>query len=85
MFFQTHTDWTQRCTFLVAELIARFAGQGLRPDNFGLVALLEGETPAGFAYRGDWLCYPCSLVKAFHLVHVLNRIEAGRVQQHDDL
>ncbi|MFC5736694.1 serine hydrolase [Sinirhodobacter huangdaonensis] len=85
MDFKTDTEWTQRCETLTAELIERFAGQGLRPDNFGFVALREGPAPAGFAYRGDWRCYPCSLVKAFHLVHVLNRIEAGAVAEHDDL
>ncbi len=85
MFFHNDTDWTRRCEAVTADLIASFAHEGLRADNFGLVALREDETPAGFAYRGDWRCYPCSLVKAFHLVHVLNRIEAGTVHEHEDL
>lgn len=85
MFFTSDPEWTRRCEAVAAELIDRFAGQGLTPDNFGFVALREGATPAGFAYRGDWRCYPCSLVKAFHLVHVLNRIEGGAVRPHEDL
>ena len=65
-----------------------FADQGLKPDNFAFVALREngsGETPDGFAYRGDWRCYPCSIVKAFHLVHVLNAIDAGSITDHEEL
>lgn len=85
MFFPDSPDWTQRCEALVQRLIGRFSPEGLDPAAFGLVALREGASPAGFAHRGDWRCYPCSLVKAFHLVHVLNRIEAGAIAEHDDL
>lgn len=88
MFFNSAPDWTGRCAPVADDLVARFGGKGLRPDNFGFVLLREngpGQRPDGFAYRGDWRCYPCSLVKAFHLVHVLNLIDAGQVQDHPEL
>lgn len=88
MFFRAEPDWTARCEALAGEMLARHADKGLRPDNFGFVALREngpGAPPDGFAWRGDWPCYPCSLVKAFHLVHALNAIEAGRVEDHPEL
>lgn len=88
MLFRTDPDWSGRCEPIAAELVDRFAEKGLRPDNFGFVALREngaGQMPDGFAYRGDWRCYPCSLVKVFHLIHVLHAIDAGRVEDHDEL
>ncbi len=88
MFFKSNVDWSGRCESVKAGFLERFADQGLRPDNFGFVALRDngfGETPDGFSYRGDWRCYPCSLVKAFHLVHVLNAIDSGRVADDEEL
>ncbi len=71
---------------LVAELLERFGPHGLEGDGFGLVVLREtGGRPEGFAYRGDWRCYPCSIVKAFHLVHALALLEAGRLTAHGEL
>jgi beta-lactamase class A len=88
MFFKSDADWSGRCERITADLLQRFADQGLTADNFGYVALREngpGNTPDGYSYRGDWRCYPCSLVKAFHLVHVLHAIDSGRVTDHEDL
>ncbi|WP_236938210.1 hypothetical protein [Frigidibacter mobilis] len=88
MFFKAEPDWTARCEGLAAELVLLHGDKGLRPDNFGFVAYREsgaGQRPDGFAYRGDWRCYPCSLVKAFHLIHALNAIDAGRIIDHEDL
>lgn len=88
MFFKSNADWSGRCESVKAGFLERFGDQGLRPDNFGFVALREngfGEMPDGFSYRGDWRCYPCSLVKAFHLVHVLNAIDAGRIADDAEL
>ena len=88
MFYNDNSDWTKRCETVRDELIEKFANQGLRADNFAFVALRshEGDAkPDGYAYRGDWRCYPCSLVKAFHLVHVLNRIDHGAVSDHEEL
>lgn len=88
MFFRSDADWSGRCDSVTACLLEQFGEQGLTPDNFGFVALREngfGETPDGFAYRGDWRCYPCSLVKVFHLVHALSTIDTGRVADHEEL
>lgn len=88
MFFKSDLDWSVRCEAIAGEMLARFGDKGLRPDNFGFVALREnghGEMPDGFSWRGDWRCYPCSLVKAFHLVHVLHAIDAGKVADHPEL
>lgn len=88
MFFKDDPDWTARCEGLANELVRRHRDKGLDPENFGFVAYREngpGQRPDGFAYRGDWRCYPCSLVKAFHLVHVLHDIEQGRIAEHEDL
>lgn len=88
MFYQSDADWTGRCEDLPALFLDRFGAHGLTPDNFGFVALREngrGRTPDGFGYRGDWRCYPCSLVKVFHLVHVLSAIDAGRIEDHAEL
>jgi beta-lactamase class A len=88
MFFKSNADWSGRCESISSRLLTRFGEQGLNSDNFGFVALREngfGEMPDGFAYRGDWRCYPCSLVKVFHLVHALNAIDTGRVADHEEL
>ena len=88
MFYATSPEWTADCDALVGDFLLRFEPQGLRPDNFALVALQEqgqGTAPLGYAHRGDWRCYPCSLVKSFHLVHVLHAIDQGRVHDHPEL
>lgn len=88
MFFKSDADWSGRCERIPSLFLSQFGDRGLTADNFGFVALREngfGEIPDGFSYRGDWRCYPCSLVKAFHLVHVLNAIDAGRVVDHPEL
>jgi len=88
MFFANETEWTARCEAGVAEIFDRFATHGLTEDRFGLVAIQESEgaeAPVGYAYNGDWLCYPCSLVKAFHLVHVLDALEKGAIEPHAEL
>jgi len=88
VFFEENSDWSSRCEDITRRLTDEFANQGLRADNFGFVALRENSAnakPDGFAYRGDWRCYPCSLVKAFHLVHILNAIDCGDVADHEEL
>lgn len=72
---------------IVDELVTRFGTNGLTKDAFGLVLAVPGPDgrARGFAHRGNWRCYPCSLVKTFHLVHVLAALEQGRVQQDAEL
>lgn len=88
MFFASDPDWSRRCERLVTQMLADFGGRGLNDQNFSFVVIRESagrQEPCGYAYRGDWRCYPCSLVKVFHLVHVLHLIEAGQIQPHDEL
>ncbi|MFZ1469418.1 MAG: serine hydrolase [Paracoccaceae bacterium] len=71
---------------LVEELLDRYAQHGLTRDGFGLVVLRQtGGRPEGYAHRGDWRCYPCSVVKTFHLVHALAQLDAGSLTPHDEL
>ena len=86
MFFTPDPDWTRRCDAAAEEILDRFAPLGLTADRFGLVALREtGGLPQGYVRNGDWRCYPCSVVKVFHLVHALHALETGRIAAHDDL
>ncbi|PTW62890.1 beta-lactamase family protein [Breoghania corrubedonensis] len=88
MFFAEQEKWSSLCRDAVSELLSRYGEYGLNEGTFGLVALRETEArraPAGFAFNGTWKCYPCSLVKAFHLVHVLRALECGEVDRPDDL
>lgn len=88
MFFTDDPGWTRHCELAVSELFGRFSDYGLKEENFGFVALREtghGTAPVGYARRGDWQCYPCSLVKVFHLIHALRALEEGRIKPHADL
>lgn len=56
------------------------------PDQVALVVVQAGaEGPEGFAHRGVDPIYPCSLVKAFHLIHALAALDEGRVAAHGEL
>lgn len=86
MFFSQTPVWQSFGDRLVSTLTRRFAEQGLTRDSLGLVLVTPGtDGPEGFAHRGDWRCYPCSLVKSFHLIHALAALEEGRVVPHGDL
>ncbi len=86
MFFEQTEIWQHVGTRLVDEFESRYGEDGLTRDRFGLVLVEEAPGGArGFAHRGDWRCYPCSLVKAFHLVHTLHALEKGQLQPHAEL
>lgn len=86
MFFTETATWQDLGAGLLAELDARYADQGITPERFGLVLIAPGAAgPEGFAHRGDWPCYPCSLVKSFHLVHALAGLETGRITAHGEM
>lgn len=85
MFFAQTPDWTAMGRALVGDLLAQFGAQGLSDQQFSLVlAAPTSFGVSGFAHRGDWACYPCSLVKPFHMVHALMAIEQRRVTPHPD-
>ena len=71
---------------IIAELLAQFGADGLSAQAFGLVVAVPGPDgrARGFIHNGSWRCYPCSLVKTFHLVHALAALEAGRITPHGE-
>lgn len=87
MFFTTTGRWAALGARTLASLSDRFGPAGLRPETFGLVMLQPGSSgrPEGFSHRGDWRCYPCSLVKSFHLIHALSALETGAITPHAEL
>jgi hypothetical protein len=88
MFFETDAAWQAMGDALVAEMAEAGHEAGLAPESMALVLVAPGpggKGALGFAHRGDWPAYPCSLVKSFHLVHALMALEAGRVQAHSEL
>ncbi|MDN5786806.1 serine hydrolase [Pseudorhodobacter sp.] len=71
---------------LIEELMDVFGQHGLQRDTLGLVVLRDtSQRPEAFLYRGDWHCYPCSVVKVFHLVHAVAQLEAGLLTPHAEL
>lgn len=86
MFFTQTPEWQQRGERLVAVLLRQLESRGLKTDKLGLVIVTpENGRPVGYSWRGDWVCYPCSLVKAFHLVHALELVDQGVLLPHEDL
>jgi beta-lactamase class A len=83
MFLRETPQWQEFGRDLVAAMARTAGAMGLREDAMGLVVFTPGKrgsAPAGFAHRGDWRVYPCSLVKTFHLIHALHALEHGRLQ-----
>lgn len=64
-----------------------YAAHDIPFEQFAYVLLQPGKggTPRGAALRADWRCYPCSLVKVFHLVAAQLRLVDGRLVSHDEL
>ncbi len=90
MFIRETPQWQNLGRDLISAMIVTAGEADLPTDSMGLVILSPGRGgaaagPEGFVHRGDWRCYPCSLVKTFHLVHVLHALEQGRVQAHSEL
>jgi len=87
VFFEDNNNWAMAAARLAADLPSHFAADGLTVDNHALILLRDDGQGrfSGHAYRGDWRCYPCSLVKTFHLVHALAAMEDGRLTPHSEL
>jgi beta-lactamase class A len=85
MFVTGTPAWQDLGTALLAELQA--AVPGAKADDLALVLLQRGAggRPEGFVHRGAEPIYPCSLVKAFHLVHALAALDEGRAEAHGEL
>ncbi len=78
MFLTVTPEWQALGEAILADLPA--------PEAMSLVLVQSGPGgPVGFAHRGMEPVYPCSLVKAFHLVHALAALEEGRAEAHGEL
>ncbi len=87
MFIRETPQWQDLGRELVSAMVVTAGAAGLHADAMGLVVMTPGQGgaaagPVGFVHRGGWRCYPCSLVKAFHLVHALQALEQGRISPH---
>ena len=89
MSFFTDTSELQRIGALIeAHAAPIYAARGIPFAQFAYVLTQPGQDggkPQGAALRADWRCYPCSLVKVFHLFAAQLRLEDGRLRAHDEL
>lgn len=87
MFFESSGDWARQAARVAASMPERFAADGLTAGNHAVVLIRDEGAGrfSGHAYRGDWRCYPCSLVKTFHLIHALAALDDGRISPHSEL
>lgn len=85
MFVTVTPEWQDMGSALVAELCAHLPGTG--PEDLALVVVQRNRAgeAKGFVHRGMEPVYPCSLVKAFHLVHALAALEEGRAEAHGEM
>lgn len=85
MLFTQTPAWQSLGSAIVTALITQFSDTGLTEETLGLVLVTPGANgPEGFAHRGDWRCYPCSLVKTFHLVHAMAATSENRISGHPE-
>lgn len=88
MFIRETPQWQALGPKMLAAMAKTAGDQGLDPKAMGLVlwtCAKDGTGAEGFAHRGDWQTYPCSLVKTFHLIHALSALEEGRVPAHSEM
>lgn len=74
---------------LVAHATREVERAGLSATDFSLTLLLHGPDaalpPGGYAYRGDALFYPCSVVKSFLVVAAQRALVEGWLRAHEQL
>lgn len=86
MFIHETPEWAALGPSILDRALAEIGPLGLTAEDFGLVLVVPGATgPEGFAHRGMRPVYPCSLVKAFHLIHALAALEEGRIPPHGEI
>lgn len=84
MFVTVTPKWQALGEAILAETAARFPEAV--PDKLAMVLVQLGPFGVeGFVHRAMEPIYPCSLVKAFHLVHALTALEEGRIAAHGEL
>ena len=89
MSFFTESSELRRIGALIeAHAAPIYAARGVPLEQFAYVLTLPGQDggrPEGAALRADWRCYPCSLVKVFHLVAAQMRLQDGHLSSHGEL
>jgi beta-lactamase class A len=89
MSFFTQSSKLQRIGALIeAHAAPIYAARGIPFEHFAYVLTQPGRDrgkPEGAVLRADWRCYPCSLVKVFHLVAAQMRLEDGQLRPHEEL
>lgn len=86
MFLTETPQWQALGRQILTRAGEELGPMGLDLEAFGLVLVSPGAAgPEGFAHRGMAPVYPCSLVKAFHLIHALAALEEGRVPAHGEM
>lgn len=89
MFFRNDPLAEEIGTRLVNEAARGTDGMALAGTDFSLTLLLHGRDPSahplGYAYRGDVMFYPCSVVKAFLVVAAQRALVEGRLAPHEQL
>ena len=84
MFLTVTPKWQALAEGLLQDAAAR--NPAATPDRLALVLVSPGaDGPEGFAHRGLEPLYPCSLVKAFHLIHALSALDELRIAAHGEL
>ena len=86
MFLTETPDWQALGRQILSRAETELGPLGLEAEKLGLVLVTPGADGAvGFAHNGMAPVYPCSLVKAFHLIHALAALEEGRVPAHGEM
>ena len=84
MFVTVTPKWRALGEVVMAEIAHQFPQA--QADRMALVLAQVGPFGVeGFLHRADVPVYPCSLVKAFHLIHALAALEEGRIAAHGEL
>lgn len=87
-FFTENAELRRIGAMIEAHAAPIYAARDVPFEQFAYVLTRPGQDggrPEGAALRADWRCYPCSLVKVFHLVAAQMRLQDGRLSAHDEL
>ena len=84
MFVTVTPRWQRLGDALLTDIAKDYAQA--TPDRIAIVIAKAGPFGLeGYSHRGDVPVYPCSLVKAFHLIHALAALDEGRITAHGEL
>lgn len=80
------SEWQAIVDAVVADVLKKFAGAGLRPEDLAVSGMdLGGEPRTAGHYRGEVAFYPASVIKLFYLAAAHRWLEDGRVADTPEL